>query len=138
MSWQAYVDNNLVGSGKLAEAAILSLNDEGVWAISPGFNSKFTLEEQRNLRTAVKAHEKGDLSSVQGSGIRVGGNKFMFTTNTERSFYGIRKADGGNHGIIVVKTNKTFIVAEYAPPIQAAEATPVAEGVADYLISTTY
>ena len=117
--------------------------------------SQFTLEEQRNLRATVKAHEKGDLSSVQGSGIRVGGNKFMFTTNTERSFYGIRKvspylsdhflctdineqADGGNHGIIVVKTNKTFIVAEYAPPIQAAEATPVAEGVADYLISTTY
>ena len=80
----------------------------------------------------------------------------MFTTNTDRSIYGVRKAsptivfsihrhtdinkqaEGGNHGIIVVKTVKTFIVAEYAPPIQAAEATPVVEGVADYLISTSY
>ena len=35
----AYVDNNLLGTGKLTEAAILSLNDTGVWAISAGYQT---------------------------------------------------------------------------------------------------
>ena len=50
----AYVDTNLVGSGKLVEAAILSLNDEGVWAISPGFKSKVHITP--HIITPVVAH----------------------------------------------------------------------------------
>ena len=37
MSWQGYVDTNLVGTGKVSEAAIIGLKG-GVWATSPGFN----------------------------------------------------------------------------------------------------
>ena len=37
MSWQGYVDNNLVGTGKVSQAAIIGLKG-GVWATSPGFN----------------------------------------------------------------------------------------------------
>lgn len=36
MSWQAYVDTNLVGTGNVAQAAICGL-EGGIWAISPGF-----------------------------------------------------------------------------------------------------
>ncbi len=37
MSWQGYVDNNLVGTGKITQAAIIGLKG-GVWATSADFN----------------------------------------------------------------------------------------------------
>lgn len=46
--------------------------------------------------------------------------------------------DDGPHGIVVTKTTQAFIVAKYSPPIQAGEATPVVEGLADYLSSVGY
>lgn len=36
MSWQAYVDTNLVGTGSVSQAAIYGAQG-GVWASSPGF-----------------------------------------------------------------------------------------------------
>lgn len=36
MSWQGYVDTNLVGTGKVSKAAIIGLKG-GVWATSQGF-----------------------------------------------------------------------------------------------------
>lgn len=36
MSWQAYVDNNLVGTGNVTQAAIYGTNG-AQWATSPGF-----------------------------------------------------------------------------------------------------
>ena len=41
-------------------------------------------------------------------------------------------------GVVVVKTKQAILVAEYTPPIQAPEATPVVESLADYLISVGY
>lgn len=36
MSWQSYVDTNLVGTGNVSSAAIVG-HKGGVWASSPGF-----------------------------------------------------------------------------------------------------
>lgn len=36
MSWQGYVDNNLVGTGHVTQGAIVGL-EGGVWAASSGF-----------------------------------------------------------------------------------------------------
>ena len=41
-------------------------------------------------------------------------------------------------GCVLVKTKQAVLVAEYSAPIQAPEATPVVEGLADYLISVGY
>lgn len=46
----------------------------------------------------------------------------------------VNKADG----TIIVKTKQAILVAEYDAPIQAPEATPIVEGLADYLISVGY
>jgi hypothetical protein len=40
MSWQAYVDTNLVGTGNVSQAAIYGLNG-GEWAKSAGFQVSF-------------------------------------------------------------------------------------------------
>jgi hypothetical protein len=37
MSWQAYVDSQLLASGHIAQAAIVSAADGAVWAASPDF-----------------------------------------------------------------------------------------------------
>lgn len=37
MSWQGYVDTQLVGTGRVSQAAIYGLNG-GLWAASPGFS----------------------------------------------------------------------------------------------------
>jgi len=36
MSWQEYVDNQLLATGKIAQAAIYG-HDGSLWATSPGF-----------------------------------------------------------------------------------------------------
>lgn len=37
MSWQEYVDNQLIGTGKIVQAAIYGHNGS-LWATSPGFS----------------------------------------------------------------------------------------------------
>ena len=41
MSWQAYVDTNLVGTGKITKAAIHG-HDGSLWATSKGFSVNTT------------------------------------------------------------------------------------------------
>jgi profilin len=50
------------------------------------------------------------------------------------SFLSAHQADG----CVLVKTKQAVLVAEYVAPVQAPEATPVVEGLADYLISVQY
>ncbi|BGO94852.1 hypothetical protein NBRC10512_002518 [Rhodotorula toruloides] len=126
MSWQAYVDTNLVGSGKVSKAAILG-QQGGIWAQSAGYN--LSQEEQNNL---IKIHS--DPSNAQANGVRAQGQKFLTIRADDRSVYGKKQADG----IIIVKTKQAILVAEYAHPTQPGEATKVVEELADYLISVGY
>jgi hypothetical protein len=41
-------------------------------------------------------------------------------------------------GAVIVKTKQAILIGEYAAPVQAPEATPVVETLADYLISVSY
>ncbi|KDR79248.1 hypothetical protein GALMADRAFT_223484 [Galerina marginata CBS 339.88] len=126
MSWQAYVDSNLVGSGKVSKAAILGLAG-GVWAAS----SEYTLstEEQKAI---VNGFVKPD--TVQASGVRLAGQKYFTLSANPRTIQAKKGADGA----VIVKTKQAILVAEYNAPIQAAETTPIVEGLADYLISVGY
>ncbi|OCH84795.1 profilin [Obba rivulosa] len=126
MSWQAYVDTNLVGSGKIARAAILG-QAGGVWASSPGYT--LSADEQK---AAINAFTSPD--AIQASGVRLAGQKFFTLQANPRSVYGKKAGDG----CILVKTKQAVLVAEYVAPVQAPEATPVVEGLADYLISVGY
>ncbi|KAI0916192.1 hypothetical protein AcW1_009968 [Taiwanofungus camphoratus] len=126
MSWQAYVDTNLVGSGRVSKAAIIGLAG-GVWASSPGYT--LSTDEQKKIVASFN-----DPSSAQASGIRLAGQKFFTLQANERSIYGKKAADG----CVLVKTKQAVLVTEYVAPLQAAETTPVVESLADYLISVGY
>jgi len=117
-----------VGTGNIAEAAILGLAG-GIWAISPNF--KLSDAEQATIRTAF---DKNKHEQTQSKGIVAAGQKYFTLQVDERSIYGKKMADG----IICVKTKLAVLVAVYKAPKQAAEATPVVEGLADYLIGLGY
>ncbi|GAA5917875.1 hypothetical protein JCM6882_003751 [Rhodosporidiobolus microsporus] len=126
MSWQAYVDNNLLGTGKITKAAILG-QQGGVWAQSAGYD--IATDEQAAITKAFS-----DPASVQGSGVRAQGQKFLTLRADDRSVYAKKAADG----IVLVKTKQAVLVAEYAHPTLAGEAAKIVEDLADYLIGVGY
>jgi profilin len=69
MSWQAYVDNNLVGSGYLVKAAIFG-NKGGQWAASAGFN--VSNDEINKLIAAYK-----DATGIRATGFHLNGEKYF-------------------------------------------------------------
>ncbi|KAJ5216432.1 uncharacterized protein N7498_002839 [Penicillium cinerascens] len=128
MSWQAYVDSSLIGSGKIDRAAIFSGTGDSQWAASPGFS--VGAEEIQSL---VKGFN--DAGSINTSGLYIDGENYRMVKAGDRSIYGRNE---GKAGVLVVKTNKALIVAHYPETVQAQEATQVVEQLADYLIEIGY
>ncbi|KAF5309831.1 hypothetical protein D9619_010321 [Psilocybe cf. subviscida] len=126
MSWQAYVDTNLVGSGKVTRAAILGQKG-GVWASSPGFT--ISPEEEKAI---IKGYTDND--SIRANGVRLGGQKF-FTLSVEGRTIQAKK---GADGVVIVQTKQAILVAVYESPLQAPETTPIVEALADYMISVNF
>ncbi|KAI0029513.1 profilin [Vararia minispora EC-137] len=126
MSWQTYVDSNLIGTGRVHRAAILGLAG-GVWATSAGFT--LSADEQKVILGGFLKPEM-----IQASGFRLEGQKYFTILAGERTIQGKKQANGA----VLVKTKQAVLVAEYHAPTQAAEATPVVESLADYLISVGY
>ena len=130
MSWQAYVDNNLVGSGQITAGAILGL-DGSQWARSAKFPNLDTATKEAMVLVKENFEKAGN---AQSKGIIVGKQKYMCVRADPRSVYG--KAPKG--GIVCVKTGKAVIVGIYDETIQTGNATKVVEDLADYLISVGY
>jgi len=126
MSWQAYVDNNLLGTNKVQKAAILG-QAGGVWAASSGY--KLSNEEQKAVISAFN-----DPSLTQSNGIRLAGTKFFVIQADKDRVYGKKGPDG----CVLVKTKQAVLVTEYHAPIQQPEAVVIVEALADYLKSVSY
>eukprot|EP00727_Mastigamoeba_balamuthi_P006272 m51a1_g2264 putative profilin ii (128) ;mRNA; f:339796-340778 len=127
MSWQAYVDQQLIGTGQINQGAILGL-DGNIWAKSKDFALK--AGEGAKLVANFK-----DPASAQGSGIYVNGNKYMTLKADANSVYGKKS---GNGGVITVKTKQAVLVGLYPEGIQAGAATNVVERLGDYLRENNY
>ncbi|CAO1630937.1 unnamed protein product [Parajaminaea phylloscopi] len=126
MSWQGYIDNQLLGTKCVSQAAILGLKG-GVWAASSDFT--ITPQEQSAL---IKGFD--DPSPLQSGGLHVAGRKYFCLQANDRSIYGKSGADG----VVLVKTNQAVLVGQYASPIVPGEATKVVEQLADYLLGVGY
>ncbi|KAN0040233.1 hypothetical protein ACTA71_012123 [Dictyostelium dimigraforme] len=124
MSWQEYVDNNLVGAG-FKDAALIG-HDGGIWATSKGLGLQGT--EGKNIA------DNFTKQTFPANGIVVGGKKYMALKSDERSAYG--KLGAG--GIICVKTKSAFIIGVFDDKLQPGAAANTAEKLADYLIEQGY
>ncbi|RYP81255.1 hypothetical protein DL769_002085 [Monosporascus sp. CRB-8-3] len=131
MSWQAYVDSSLVGSGHIDKAAIISAAGDSTWAASSGFTVQPA--EMKNLVNILNA--TGDaVDKAHSEGVHVNGERFVVTKIEERSMY----CRQGRTGIVVVKTKQAILVGHYGENVQAGNAAQTVEALADYLIKVGY
>ncbi|WWC67358.1 uncharacterized protein I206_101266 [Kwoniella pini CBS 10737] len=127
MSWQAYVDDHLVATGKITKGAIIG-KQGGIWAASPGYNLAQN-EQDVLVKTAFTQPDQ-----LRANGIHLNGFKFMTLQATPDEVIG-RK---GERGVFIIPTTQAILVAEYDAPISAPEANIVVAKLADYLKSVNY
>ncbi|KAF8941307.1 profilin, required for normal timing of actin polymerization in response to thermal stress [Dissophora ornata] len=128
MSWQSYVDTNLVSTGKVTKGAIFGL-DGSLWATTPGFNVGGA--EVNKLIAAFT-----DVGDIAAHGLFLEGQKYVFLRKNEAS--GSIYARNGTAGVACVKTNQAVLVGYYAEGLQAGDCNQVVENLADYLRGTGF
>lgn len=126
MSWQSYVDSNLVGTGACTAAAIIGL-DGNTWATSAGF--AVSPAEGKAIVAGFSNSQP-----LAASGVKVANVKYMFLRCDGRSLL----AKKGTAGIHCVKTGKAVLVAVYDQPITPSQTSVVVEKLADYLIGVGF
>ena len=125
-SWQSYVDDQLVGTGKVKLGAIHS-QDGSVWATSAGFTV-----DPAEVTTLVAAYS--DPSAIQASGFYIAGVKYFVIRADDRSIYGKK----GATGVAAVKTTQAVVIGTYDETMQPGQCTNEVEKLADYLIENGY
>ncbi|KAF5022354.1 hypothetical protein F66182_5603 [Fusarium sp. NRRL 66182] len=131
MSWQAYIDSSLVGSGHIDKGAIISAAGDSAWAASPDLQLK--PEEMK----AISAIVSGDVAAKDkafGEGLYIGGERYVLARAEGRSLY----ARQGRLGVAVAKTTQAIVVGHHGEAQVAGNATSTVEGLADYLIKAGY
>jgi len=126
MSWQAYVDDQLM-STKMVTHAVICGHDGNIWAQSTGFS--VTVEELKGLISKF-----GNTDSMAQSGIKVAGTKYMYLSSTDK----VIRAKKGTSGVHVIKTTQTYIVCVYKEPIVPEQAASVTEKLGEYLIQVGF
>ncbi|KAI1828675.1 profilin [Xylaria intraflava] len=131
MSWQAYIDTSLVGSGHIDKAAIVSAAGDSVWATSAGFTIQ--PDELKTIVTILSGPGPA-VDKAFGDGLYIAGERYVLTRAEGRSIY----ARHGRTGICIAKTSQAFIVAHHGEAQIAGNASSTTEGLADYLIKLKY
>merc|ERR1712114_58054 len=90
MSWQSYVDDQLISTNMIKNAVIAG-HDGNIWASSTGFN--VTAAE---LKVILDRYTNTDLMAMNG--LMVGGTKYMFLSANDRVIRG-KKGQAGGHCI---------------------------------------
>ncbi|CEP15962.1 hypothetical protein [Parasitella parasitica] len=123
MSWQAYVDNNLLGTGKVSKAAIYGLNG-GKWATSGGFEL-----DTNEVQEIIKGFDDND--SIRGSGVKLMKEKYLVLVADAEHII----CKKGSAGASIFKTGQAFLVGTYVEGMSPEECNKVVGSLADYLKS---
>jgi len=126
MSWQSYVDNQLMGSG-LVEKAIIAGHDGTIWAKSK--NIEPSADELSKMSSCF-----ADQSPLTMSGVYVGGEKYVYLSGTEK----VIRCKKGKSGLHAMKTQQAVLIAVYTDPVQHSQVASIVETLGDYLISVQY
>lgn len=126
MSWQSYVDDQLIAT-KVVKDALICGHDGNIWATSPGFGAT-----PAELKTLIGNFGNTDVLAMNG--VTLGNTRYMFLSGTDR----VIRAKKGTSGIHVMKTVQAVIVCRYEEPIVPEQCAIVTEKLGDYLISVGY
>eukprot|EP00761_Pharyngomonas_kirbyi_P011087 gb/GECH01011111.1/.p1 GENE.gb/GECH01011111.1/~~gb/GECH01011111.1/.p1 ORF type:complete len:125 (+),score=27.58 gb/GECH01011111.1/:1-375(+) len=119
MSWQTYVDNNLVGTGNVKQGALIG-TDGSLWAASKGFN----VPEGAQIAKAFNNPQE-----VFTNGLKVNGTKYIPLRADDAAIY----AKQGKGGVTIAKTGQAIIIGVYDENIQPGNCNLTVENLADYL-----
>lgn len=122
MSWQAYVDSNLIASGSVTSAGIYDLQGNP-WAYSAGFAAQVAEV------ASVSAHMSADPSALAATGVVVAGVKYMYVRGDADEVY-VKK---GNEGVIFAKCNTCILVGYHDDKIQPGACSSAVGKLADFL-----
>ncbi|XP_072936803.1 profilin [Epargyreus clarus] len=126
MSWQDYVDKQLMASRCVTKAAIAG-HDGNVWAKSEGFDIS-----KDEVAKIVAGFE--DESLLTSGGVTIAGTRYIYLSGTER----IIRAKLGKVGVHCMKTQQAVVISLYEEPIQPQQAASVVEKLGEYLVSCGY
>lgn len=126
MSWQDYVDKQLMASRCVSKAAIAG-HDGNVWAKSEGF--EISKDEVAKI---VAGFENESL--LTSGGVTIAGSRYIYLSGTDR----IIRAKLGKVGVHCMKTQQAVVISLYEEPIQPQQAASVVEKLGDYLITCGY
>ncbi|XP_045767402.1 profilin isoform X2 [Maniola jurtina] len=126
MSWQDYVDKQLIASRCVSKAAIAG-HDGNVWAKSEGFDIS-----KDEVGKIVAGFENESL--LTSGGVTIAGTRYIYLSGTDR----IIRAKLGKVGVHCMKTQQAVVISLYEEPIQPQQAASVVEKLGDYLITCGY
>lgn len=126
MSWQSYVDDQLIAT-KMVKHAVICGHDGNIWAQSAGFS--VSADELKSLLS--KYANTDDLAQ---KGVNIAGTKYMFLSSNDK----VIRAKKGTSGVHTIKTTQALIVCIYEEPIVPEQAATVTEKLGEYLISVGY
>ncbi|CAK7269189.1 profilin, required for normal timing of actin polymerization in response to thermal stress [Sporothrix epigloea] len=134
MSWQGYIDQSLVGSGHIDEAAIVSVAGDSIWAQSSNFALK--PDELKAVAAIFEAGNQAAVDKAYSEGLHIAGDKYIATiVSVEDNIAMIRK---GKTGVAIAKTKQAIVIGHYGENAQAPNARATVEALADYLRKSGY
>ncbi|EHK21313.1 uncharacterized protein TRIVIDRAFT_70330 [Trichoderma virens Gv29-8] len=131
MSWQAFVDTSLVGTGNIAKGAILSLAGDSAWATS----TDLTIQpaEMKVIADIVSKNADAE-AKAYAEGLYIAGQRFVLTRVDEGDLY----ARAGREGVAIAASKQAIVVGIHSETTQAGNATLVVTALADHLKKTGY
>eukprot|EP01025_Chloroclados_australasicus_P021359 TRINITY_DN2246_c0_g1_i4.p6 TRINITY_DN2246_c0_g1~~TRINITY_DN2246_c0_g1_i4.p6 ORF type:complete len:130 (-),score=27.90 TRINITY_DN2246_c0_g1_i4:267-656(-) len=129
MSWQEYVDGNMMADNKLEHAAIIGKDDGEVWAKSASF-PEISAQEFAQLQ---KALEKPTENAV--GGIHIGGTKYFFLGGVDKE---VIRGKLGAGGICIRQTEAAILIGIYGEGTAPSECNLIVENLGDYLQENGY
>ncbi|GAB6019448.1 hypothetical protein CHUAL_001027 [Chamberlinius hualienensis] len=121
MSWQEYIDKQLMAS-KVIKHALIGGRDGRIWAKSDTFNP--SQDEIYKL-----AQGFSNSNSLQMSGITLDGERYIYLSGDEK----ILRAKKGKVGLHCMLTNQAVVLGLYEDPIQPQQCATVVERLGEYL-----
>ncbi|KAJ8058633.1 hypothetical protein OCU04_012809 [Sclerotinia nivalis] len=130
MSWQAYIDSSLCGSGQVEKGAIYNLEGTSVWATSPDFPITPT-----EMAEVVKGLN-GKTDDLYANGLHLAGEKYVLTKVDEDGK--VLYARKGKDGLVIGKTIQAIVIARYVDPMIAGNTSDTVRKLVDYLVKVGY
>ena len=124
MSWDTYVNDHMVGTGMVSGATIAGA-DGTVWAENWGG----TPYAGTDMKETIVALWNG-FGKPMPSGIKIGGDKFMFIRADEEQMY-FKK---GATGLYVMKGTTFIALGFHNDTIQTGQCTATVSKICEYLI----